>query len=411
FGAESVVDRFSQITPVVMICADGYYYNGKTFPKWDVIKSVAEKIPSLHTIVSVSFIGEKYPTDMSTDVVSWDEALNNDAQLLSFTPVPFNHPIWVLYSSGTTGIPKAITHSTGGMLLEHLKYLTFHNDVKPGEKFFWYSTTGWMMWNYTNAALLAGASIVLFEGNPAYPDVEVLWRMAQDTGLNHFGTSAPYIVNLMRKGFSPSAHFNLEQLRSLSSTGSPLPPEAFDWVYHNIKEDLWLCSMSGGTDVCTAFVGGCPIKPVYQGEIQCIALGCDLQVYDESGRELQDEVGEMVIVQPMPCMPVYFWNDPDYMRYQESYFEMFPGIWRHGDWVRITKSGELIIYGRSDATLNRHGIRIGTSEIYSAVNTVPEVKDSLVVNLELSGGEHFMPLFITMNEGATFTEAVISNIK
>lgn len=411
FGAESVVDRFSQITPVVMICADGYYYNGKTFPKWDVIKSVAEKISSLHTIVSVSFIGEKCPTDMSTDVVSWDDALNNDAQSLSFTPVPFSHPIWVLYSSGTTGIPKAITHSTGGMLLEHLKYLTFHNDVKPGEKFFWYSTTGWMMWNYTNAALLAGASIVLFEGNPAYPDVEVLWRMAQDTGLNHFGTSAPYIVNLMRKGFGPSTHFNLEKLRSLSSTGSPLPPEAFDWVYHNIKEDLWLCSMSGGTDVCTAFVGGCPLKPVYQGEIQCIALGCDLQVYDESGRELQDEVGEMVIVQPMPCMPVYFWNDPDFIRYQESYFEMFPGIWRHGDWVRITKSGELIIFGRSDATLNRHGIRIGTSEIYSAVNTVPEVKDSLVVNLELSGGEHFMPLFITLNEGATFTEAVITNIK
>ncbi len=402
FGAESVVDRFAQISPKILICADGYLYNGKRFPKWDVITQIVNKISSIEIVVNVPFIGEEPPVKLKDKIIGWKESLINQKESLYFEAVHFNHPIWVLYSSGTTGVPKAITHSHGGSLLEHLKYLHFHNDVKPGERFFWFSTTGWMMWNYTNAALLTGASIVLYEGNPAFPDLNILWKMADETQLNHFGTSAPFLVNCMRKGINPAKDFNLVNLRSISSTGSPLPPEAFGWVYENIKSDIWLCSMSGGTDVCTAFVGGCAMKPVYQGEIQCIALGCDLQVFDEEGKRLAEEVGEMVVTQPMPCMPVYFWNDPEFKRYTESYFEMFPGIWRHGDWIKKTATGSLVIFGRSDATLNRHGIRIGTSEIYSAVNTIEEVKDSLVLNLELSGGQHFMPLFISLNEGEVF---------
>ncbi len=402
FGAESVVDRFAQISPKILICADGYLYNGKRFPKWDVITQIVNKISSIEIVVNVPFIGEEPPVKLKDKIIGWKESLINQKESLYFEAVHFNHPIWVLYSSGTTGVPKAITHSHGGSLLEHLKYLHFHNDVKPGERFFWFSTTGWMMWNYTNAALLTGASIVLYEGNPAFPDLNILWKMADETQLNHFGTSAPFLVNCMRKGINPAKDFNLVNLRSISSTGSPLPPEAFGWVYEKIKSDIWLCSMSGGTDVCTAFVGGCAMKPVYQGEIQCIALGCDLQVFDEEGKRLAEEVGEMVVTQPMPCMPVYFWNDPEFKRYTESYFEMFPGIWRHGDWIKKTATGSLVIFGRSDATLNRHGIRIGTSEIYSAVNTIEEVKDSLVLNLELSGGQHFMPLFISLNEGEVF---------
>ena len=281
------------------------------------------------------------------------------------------------------------------MLLEHLKYLTLHNDVHPGEKFFWFSTTGWMMWNFVHASLLAGATIVLYEGSPAYPSISMLWQKAAEIGIHHFGTSAPFIVACMKAGLDIKNDFDLPDLRSIGSTGSPLPPEGFDYVYDKISKNVWLTSMSGGTDVCTAFIGGNITLPVYEGQIQSRGLGCALHVFDESGRNLEPgKVGEMVITRPMPCMPVFFWNDQDAQKYTDSYFTTFEGIWRHGDWIEITQENGVIILGRSDATLNRHGVRIGTAEIYASINKIPEVRDSLIVNLELEGGRHYMPCLL-----------------
>jgi len=329
---------------------------------------------------------------------------------LEFVRVPFAHPIWVLYSSGTTGLPKAITHSHGGILLEQLKYGTFHNDFKPGECCFWYTTTGWMMWNYIHGALLAGATMVLYDGSPAYPSLDVLWKLCAEAGIHHFGTSAGYLLANRKEDIHPYQSYNLATLRSISSTGSTLPPEGFAWVYQEVKYDLWLASMSGGTDVCSAFVGGNPTLPVYAGEIQCRALGCRLEAFNEAGEPMTGEVGEMVITKPMPSMPVSFWNDPDFHRYTESYFEMYPGIWRHGDWIEITAHDGIIIYGRSDATLNRGGVRIGTSEIYRAVDDVKEVKDSLIVCIEKAGGQFWMPLFVVMQEGIVLTDDIRKKI-
>lgn len=411
FGSGSVMERFQQIEPKILIAVDGYMYNGKIFNRPKEVQAIRAALPSVEKLILVPYSGNSHTMPDIADVILWDEVMQTPYTDLQFTPVPFDHPIWILYSSGTTGIPKSITHSHGGVLLEHFKYLSFHNDVQPGEKFFWFTTTGWMMWNYIHAALLAGATIVLYDGNPGYPDLGVLWRLAAKAPLHHFGTSAPFIMACKKAGIIPGEYGDLSTLRSVSSTGSPLPQEGFDYVYEKIKKDLWLCSMSGGTDVCTAFVGGCPLLPVYEGEIQCRGLGCDLYAVDEAGNPVWDEVGEMVISRPMPSMPVFFWNDDRFEKYLSSYFGTYPGIWRHGDWVKITPRNGVIILGRSDATLNRQGVRIGTAEIYRAVDTVAGVKDSLIVNIELPGGGDYMPLFVVMKENQILTADIKDAIK
>lgn len=407
FGASGVVDRFHQIEPKLLITVDGYRYGGKAHDKSEVVHEILSRLSTIETVVQIPYLNKTRFIDYAED---WDEVTQPVEDKLKFIPVDFSDPIWVLYSSGTTGQPKAITHSQGGVLLEHLKYVSFHNDVKPGERYFWYTTTGWMMWNFVQATLLIGATIVLYDGSPGYPDMNELWEFAEKAKINHFGTSAPFILACINKGIVPAERYSFDSLRSISSTGSPLPPEAFDWIYKAVKSDVWLCSMSGGTDVCSAFVGGCPLEPLYEGEIQRRALGCAMYAFDDEGNEVVEDVGEMVITKPMPSMPIYFWNDPGKERYTESYFEMYPGVWRHGDWLELTNRNTLIIKGRSDATLNRHGIRIGTAEIYQCVDKLPAIKDSLVLNLELRGGQHFMPLFVVLNEGFEISETLVDEI-
>lgn len=406
FGVDSVVARFEQLKPKVLLAIDGYVYNEKVFDKRDEVRKIRQKISSIRSLVWARNIN--LAETCESGECFWEQALDNDNTKITLESLPFDHPLWVLYSSGTTGQPKAIVHSHGGNLLEHLKYHGLHNNTKKGERFFWYTTTGWMMWNYLHASWLMGATVVLYDGSPSLSKLDVLWEYAAEIGIHHFGTSAPFLVACKKRGVNPSQH-DLRELVSIGSTGAPLPPEAFDYVYEKIKRDVWLCSMSGGTDVCTAFVGGNPLLPVRRGEIQCRALGCALYAWDENGQEVIGDMGEMVITKPMPSMPIHFMNDPGNKRYLDSYFDMYPGIWRHGDWVEIEEHGGLVIHGRSDATLNRHGIRIGTAEIYNVLNKIDGLKDALIVNIEKENGDHFMPLFVVAENG--LSESLIKTIK
>jgi acetoacetyl-CoA synthetase len=418
FGPGSVVDRFAQIEPKVLFCVDGYRYGGKDFDRLDTVAEVAAQIPSLARIVVVPYLSQSpglsalEEKDFVAPPMTWGQLLDlGSGAELAFERVPFDHPLWVLYSSGTTGLPKAIVQGHGGILLEQLKKGSLHLDAQTGDRVFWFTTTGWMMWNFLVGVLLTPASIVLYDGNPGTPDIGVLWDLAERTGMTCFGTSAAYIAACMKDGVEPSKGRDLSRLRSVGSTGSPLSPEGFEWVYQHVGRDTWLFSTSGGTDVCTAFVGGVPILPVYKGELQGRALGAKIEAFDEDGNSVIDEVGELVITEPMPSMPVFLWGDDDGSRYRESYFDMYPGVWRHGDWIEITSRGTAIIYGRSDSTINRGGIRMGTSEIYRAVSAVPDVLDALVVDVPRPGTEGWMPLFVVLREGAELDDDLLAEIK
>jgi acetoacetyl-CoA synthetase len=420
-GAAGVLDRFRQIEPALLFAVDGYRYGGKDFDRRDTVRELVAQLPSVKAVILVPYLdphaslGEaiELPARDGTParrvpVVAWSDALARPARLQP-APVPFDHPLWIVYSSGTTGMPKPIVHGHGGTILEYLKAMQLHSDLGPADRFFWFTSTNWIMWNMTASALIAGSTVLLYDGNPGWPDLGTLWRFAERERATYFGLSPAFVQLNVKNTMSPRAHFDLSSLRTVGSTGSPLTEDGYRWIYAHVHPDVLLASISGGTDPNTAFLGTCPTAPIYAGEMQARGLGAAVYAYDDAGRPVYGEVGELVCTQPMPSMPLYFWGDADGRRYFESYFDVYPGVWRHGDWLKLIRRPETttgVIYGRSDSTINRHGIRMGTSELYRVVEAFDEVADSLVIDLEYLGRESFMALFVVPRAPSALTEAL-----
>jgi acetoacetyl-CoA synthetase len=405
FGTESIVDRFQQIEPKLFIASSNYHYNGKKFNKLETIREITKNIPTLEDVILIDDL-------VHEDFSDWNTIINQNYNgQLQFIPVEFQHPIWILYSSGTTGKPKGIVHSTGGNLIEHYKALALHQDCKTGERYLWYSTTGWMMWNFALSSLLVGCTLCLYDGAPNYPNMEAIWQFVEAEQINHFGIGAAFYLSCKKANLNFIDKYEFKNLRTLGATGSPLPADGFEYIYQNIKKDVWLISLSGGTDVCSAFVGGCLYLPVHAGEIQCKMLGASVEAWNDEGVSVENELGELMLTQPMPNMPVYFWNDNKNEKYKNAYFEQDDTVWRHGDWIKITENKGIVIFGRSDATLNRDGVRIGTAEIYNAVEKLDEIKDSLVVCLEKDNGTYYMPLFVVLNNNISLDDELKKRIK
>ncbi len=411
FGVDSVLDRFRQIEPKVLIGVDRYNYNGRVYDRGPDLDRIIGSLPTLTAAVVVRLAGgTAADTNGSPRRLSWQE-LTAESGELAFKSVPFDHPLWILYSSGTTGLPKAIVQGHGGILVEHLKQLALHTDLGADDRFFWYTTTGWMMWNYLVSGLLLGTTVVLYDGSPGWPDLNALYRLADEEAVTCFGVSAPFLMACRAAGLEPGRQFAFEALRAIGSTGAPLPAEGFDWVYEQVKSDVWLGSLSGGTDVCTGFVGPNPLQPVRRGRIQCRSLGAKVEAFDENGRGVTGQVGELVITEPLPSMPLFFWNDESGERYRESYFDHWPGVWRHGDWIEFDEDGSSVIYGRSDSTLNRGGVRMGTSEFYRAAAELPEIEDCVIVDTGSLDREGKLWLFVVLADGAALDSELAARIR
>ncbi|GAA1854101.1 acetoacetate--CoA ligase [Brevibacterium marinum] len=412
YAAEGAAAKLGQLEPTALFAADGYFWNGQTFDRRDQVADLAALIPSLRAVVRIDNLGAE-PLDEQdpiAELVAWDDIASGDTPP-EFVRVDFDTPLWVLYSSGTTGIPKGIVHSHGGVVIDHLRLLGLQLDLRPGDRFFWYTNTNWMMWNLVASALLAGATTVCFDGSPLYPGPRRLWEIAADTHANVLGVSPGIFLSGMKAGLKPGEELDLSALRTIGATGAPVPAQCFPWVRDAVGERVQLASTSGGTDVVSGFAGSAPNLEVWSGELSAPILGVALQSWDNDGEPLIDEVGEMVITEPMPSMPVKFWNDPDAQRYRDTYFSMFRGVWRHGDWITITDHGSVIISGRSDATLNRHGVRLGSADIYDVVDGIAEVAESLVIGAEQPNGGYWMPLFVVLAEGVELDDQLRKRIK